>query len=113
MARLLIVKPETSFHTLFHAVLAQAGYVAIEAANSYERRPAADVVCLADGRRDRRAPARARLLIVEAAAQFHAFFCEVLAQAGYVVTEAVNSDTVQSDAGRAADMLELRYVVVY
>ena len=30
MARLLIVKPETSLHTLFHAVLAQAGYVATE-----------------------------------------------------------------------------------
>ena len=43
MARLLIVKPEASFHTLFHAVLAQAGYVAIEAANGYEGRPVADV----------------------------------------------------------------------
>ena len=45
MARLLIVKPETSFHTLF-----QAGYVAIEAANSYEGQPAADVAGLVDGR---------------------------------------------------------------
>ena len=54
MARLLIVKPETFFHTLFHTVLAQAGYVAIEAANSYEGQPAADVACLADGRMDLR-----------------------------------------------------------
>jgi hypothetical protein len=113
MARLLIVKPETSFHTLFHIVLAQAGYVAIEAANSYEGRPAVDVVCLADGRRDRQAPRRACLLIVEAAAQFHAFFCEVLAQAGYVVTEAVNSDAGRPAAGLADAMRALRYVVVY
>jgi hypothetical protein len=111
MARLLIVKPAASFYTLFHIVLAQAGYVAIEAANSYEGRPAADVACLADGRRERRAPTRARLLIVEAAAQFHAFFCEVLAQEGYLVTEAVHRE-----AGLAADLEDvmrvLRYVVV-
>jgi hypothetical protein len=108
MARLLIVKPEVSFHTLFHTVLAQAGYVAIEAANSYEGRPAADMVCLADGRRERRAPTRARLLIVEAATQFHAFFCEVLAQEGYLVTEAVHRA-----AGLADGRMGLRYLVVY
>src|SRR5262245_45539091 len=73
MARLLIIKPEAYFHTLCHTVLTQAGYVAIEAANTYEGRPAADVVCLADGRLDRRAPARARLLIVDAETQFHTF----------------------------------------
>ena len=38
MARLLIVEPEADFHTLFDAALAQAGYVAVEAANSYEGR---------------------------------------------------------------------------
>jgi hypothetical protein len=116
MARLLIVKPAASFHILFHAGLAQAGYVAIEAANSYEGRPAADVVCLGDGRRDRRTPARARLLIVEAAAQFHALFCEVLAQEGYVVTEAVHraAGLAAADAaGRADGRMGLRYLVVY
>ncbi len=50
MARLLIVKPATAFHTLFHAGLAQAGDVVIEAAHSYEGQPAADAVDLADGR---------------------------------------------------------------
>jgi len=54
MARYLIVKPEASFHTLFHAALALAGYVAIDATNSYEGRPAADVACLADSRMDLR-----------------------------------------------------------
>src|SRR5438552_11607968 len=86
MARLLIVQPEPSFHALFRIVLAQAGYVAIEAANSYEGQPAADVAGLTEGKLTRRAPARASLLIVEATAQFHAFFCEVLAQDGYIVT---------------------------
>jgi hypothetical protein len=111
MAHLLIVKPEVSFHTLFHAALAQAGYIAIEAANSYEGQPAADVVCLGDGRRARRTPAPARLLIVEAA-QFHAFFCEVLAQEGYLVTEAV-SRAAGLAANRVDGMRALRYVVVY
>jgi len=46
--------PEASFHTLFQVVLAQAGCTAIEAVNSYEGRPTADVVCLADGRMDLR-----------------------------------------------------------
>ena len=50
MARLLIVAPEADFHTLFADVLAQAGYVAVEAANSYEGRPAADAARRADGR---------------------------------------------------------------
>jgi len=50
MARLLIVKPATAFHTLFHAGLAQAGDVAIEAAHSYEGQPAADTAGLANGR---------------------------------------------------------------
>src|SRR2546427_4556658 len=90
MARLLIVQPEPSFHTLFRSVLAQAGDVAIEAANSYEGQPAADVACLTDGKLTRRAPAPARRLIVEAAAQFHAFFCEGLAQEGYGVTEGIH-----------------------
>ena len=54
MARLLIVQPEPSFHTLFRIVLAQAGYVAIEAANSYEGQPAADTAGLADSRIGRR-----------------------------------------------------------
>jgi hypothetical protein len=115
MARLLIVKPEAYFYTIFHAVLAQAGYVAIEAANSYEGRPAADVVCLADGRLDRRAPAPARLLIVEAAAQFHDIFCEVLIQEDYVVTEAVSRSAglaVTDAAGLADGRLGLRYLVV-
>jgi len=105
MARLLIVKPEEDFHALLHAVLAQAGYVAVEAANSYEGRPAADAVCLADGR-------RARLLIVEAKAQFHAFFCEILTQEGYVVTEAVNRDAGLATHA-ASSRLYLRYLVVY
>ena len=116
MARLLIAKPEVSFHTLFHAVLAQAGYVAIEAANSYEGRPAADVACLAGGRLGRRAPAQAPLLIVDAEAQFQAFFCEVLAQAGYLVTEAVSRSAglaVADAAGLADGRMDLRYLVVY
>ena len=54
MARLLIVQPEVSFHPLFHTVRAQAGYIAIAAANRYEGPPAADVAGLADGRRDLR-----------------------------------------------------------
>ena len=58
MARLLIVEPEADFHTLFDAALAQAGYVAVEAANSYEGPPAAEAVCLASVTRGRRAPGR-------------------------------------------------------
>jgi hypothetical protein len=116
MARLLIVKPEASFYTLFQVVRAQAGYVAIEAANSYEGRPSADMMCLADGRLDRRAPTRSRLLIVDAEAQFQAFFCEVLAQAGYLVTEAVSRSAglaVADAAGLADGRMDLRYLVVY
>ena len=47
MARLLIVEPEADFHALFDAALAQAGYVAVEAANSYEGRRRREAVCLA------------------------------------------------------------------
>ena len=53
MARLLIVEPEADFHTLFDAALAQAGYVAVEAANSYEGPPAADTARRAETRRPR------------------------------------------------------------
>ena len=115
MVGLLIVQPEPSFHTLFRIVLAQAGYVAIEAANSYEGQPAADVAGLTEGKLTRRAPARASLLIVEAAAQFHAFFCEVLAQEGYVVTEAVHREAglAADAAGLTDDRIDLRYLIVY
>ena len=110
MARLLIVEPEADFHTLFDAALAQAGYVAVEAANSYEGQPAADAVCLAAVTRNRRAPRQAPLLLVEAAAQFHAFFRDVLDQEGYVVTAAVHSAAGQSAAAVRRD---IRYLVVY
>jgi hypothetical protein len=110
MARLLIVEPEADFHTLFDAALAQAGYVAVEAANSYEGQPAADAVCLAAVTRNRRAPRRAPLLLVEAAAQFHAFFRDVLDQEGYVVTAAVHSAAGQPAAAVRRD---IRYLVVY
>ena len=109
MARLLIVEPEADFHTLFDAALAQAGYVAVEAANSYEG-PAAEAVCLAAVTRDRRAPGRAPLLLVEAAAQFHAFFRDVLVQEGYVVTAAVHSAAGQPAANVRRG---IRYLVVY
>ena len=109
MARLLIVEPEADFHTLFDAALAQAGYVAVEAANSYEG-PAAEAVCLASVTRGRRASGRPPLLLVEAAAQFHAFFRDVLVQEGYVVTAAVHSAAGQpaANVGRG-----IRYLVVY
>ena len=116
MARLLIVEPEDYFHTLFQAVLAQAGYVAVEAANSYEGQLAVDAVCRSDVMRDIRGPALAHLLIVKAEAQFHAFFCGVLAQEGYVVTEAVTSvaELAAVDAAGLADVRrDLRYLVVY
>jgi CheY-like chemotaxis protein len=110
MARLLIVEPEADFHALFDAALAQAGYVAVEAANSYEGQPAMDAVCRAAVTRGRRGPVRAPLLVVEAAAQFHAFFRDVLAQEGYVVTAAVHSAAGQT----AADVRRgIRYLVVY
>lgn len=116
MARLLIVEPEDYFHTLFQAVLAQTGYVAVEAANSYEGQLVVDAVCRSDVMRDIREPALAHLLIVEAEAQFHAFFCGVLAQEGYVVTEAVTSvaELAAVDAAGLADVRrDLRYLVVY
>ena len=106
MARLLIVEPEADFHTLFDAALAQAGYMAVEAANSYEGPPAADATGLATGTRARRAP----LLLVEAAAQFHAFFRDVLVQEGYVVTAAVHSAAGQPAANVRRG---IRYLVVY
>jgi hypothetical protein len=110
MARLLIVAPAADFHTLFDAALAQAGYVVVEAANSYEGPPAADAVGRATGPRARRGPGRAPLLLVEATAQFHAFFRDVLAQEGYVVTTAVPSVAGQT----AADVRRgIRYLVVY
>ena len=96
MARLLIVEPKGSFHALFAVALAQAGYIAIEAANSYEGWPAADVAYRADGWRSRRTSAS--LLLVEAAAQFHTFFRDILVQEGYVVTTAV--------ASRREDLIE-------
>ena len=110
MARLLIVEPEDDFHTLFQAVLAQAGYVAVEAANSYEGQLVVDAVCRSDLMRDIREHAPAYLLIVEAEAQFHAFFRDVLAQEGYVVTEAVTSVTELAAADVRRD---IRYLVVY
>ena len=116
MARLLIVEPEDDFHTLFQAVMAQAGYVAVEAANSYEGQLVVDAVCQSDVMRDIREPTLAHLLIVEAEAQFHAFFCGVLAQEGYVVTEAVTSvaELAAVDAAGLADVRrDLRYLVVY
>ena len=112
MARLLIVEPEDDFHTLFDAALAQAGYVAIEAANSYEGRPAA-AVCRADVTTDMREPSLADMLIVERERQFHAFFRDVLAQEGYVVTEAVTSyEGRPAAAGQADVRRDIRYVVV-
>ena len=57
MARLLIVEPEADFHALFDAALAQAGYVAVEAANSYEAGGGGSR-CLASVTRGRRAPGR-------------------------------------------------------
>jgi CheY-like chemotaxis protein len=116
MARLLIVEPEDDFHTLFQAVLAQAGYVTVEAANSYEGQLVVDTVCRSNVMRDIREPPLAHLLIVEAEAQFHAFFCGVLAQEGYVVTEAVTSvaELAVVDAAGLADVRrDLRYLVVY
>jgi DNA-binding response OmpR family regulator len=114
MARLLIVEPEDYFHTLFQAVLAQAGYVAVEAANSYEGQLVVDAVCRSDVMRDIREPALAHLLIVEAEAQFHAFFCGVLAQEGYVVTEASAAELAAADAAGLEDVRrDLRYLVVY
>ncbi len=116
MVRRLIVEPEDDFHTLFGAALAQAGYVAIEAANSYEGLPVADAVCRAAVRRAKRAPTRARLLIVEPAAQFHAFFRAVLVQEGYVVTAAVPhaAGRLAADAAGQADVWrDIRYLVVY
>ena len=110
MARLLIVEPEADFHTLFDAALAQAGYVAVEAANSYEGPPAAEAVCLASVTRGRRASGRPPLLLVEAAAQFHAFFRDVLVQEGYVVTAAVHSAAGQPAANVRRG---IRYLVVY
>jgi DNA-binding response OmpR family regulator len=112
MARLLIVEPEADFHTFFDAALAQAGYVALEAANSYAGRPSADTVCVADGTRDRREPVRARLLMVEAEAQFHPFFCDVLAYKGYVVTVAVTSDAGRP-AADTADQVDVRRDIRY
>jgi len=91
MARLLIVGPEDYFHTLFQAALAQAGYAAVEAANSYEGLSAADAACLADGTMELGEPERARLLLVEAEAQFLVFFRDVLEQEGYVVSQTVYS----------------------
>jgi hypothetical protein len=116
MARLLVVGPEDYFHTLFQAVLAQAGYVAVEAANSYEGQLVVDAVCRSDVMRDIREPTLAPLLIVEAEAQFHAFFCGVLAQEGYAVTEAVTSvaELAAADAAGLEDVRRnLRYLVVY
>ena len=110
MARLLIVEPEADFHTLFQAVLAQAGYVAVEAANSYEGQLGVDAVCRSDVMRAIREPALAHLLLVEAEAQFHAFFCGVLAQEGYVVTEAVTS---AAELAAADVRRDIRYLVVY
>ena len=52
MARLLIVAPEDDFHTLFDDVLAQAGYVAVEAVPSAAGLAAADAAGQADGRWD-------------------------------------------------------------
>jgi DNA-binding response OmpR family regulator len=115
MARLLIVAPEVAFHTLLDAALAQAGYVAVEAANSYEGWPAADVAYRAAGRRPPRAPARARLLLVDAAAQFDTFFRDVLAQEGYVVTTAVHRTAgwPAANAAARASRQDFRYLVVY
>lgn len=106
MARLLIVAPEADFHSLFAAALAQAGYVAVEAANSYEGPPAADTARRAETRRAR----RAHLLLVEATAQFDAFFRDVLAQEGYVVTAVVHRSAEQPATDVRRD---IRYLVVY
>ena len=110
MARLLIVAPAADFHTLFDAALAQAGYVVVEAANSYEGPPAADAARRAGTRRSRRAPGGAPLLLVEATAQFDAFFRDILAQEGYVVTEAVYSSAEHPTADVRRD---IRYLVIY
>ena len=115
MARLLIVAPEDDFHTLFDDVLAQAGYVAVAAANSYEGRPAADAAYRADTTRALRAPALGRLLLVEPAAQFLAFFRDVLAQTGYVALAAVPSAAglaAADAAGRADGRRDIRYLVI-
>jgi len=48
-------------------------------------------------------------------AQFHAFFCEILSQGGYLVTEAVNRDAglaVVDVVGLADGRMDLRYLVV-
>ena len=109
MARLLIVEPEADFHTLFDAALAQAGYVAVEAANSYEGHGGGSGV--PGVRHTGSAGVRAApLLLVEAAAQFHAFFRDVLVQEGYVVTAAVHSAAGQPAANVRRD---IRYLVVY
>jgi hypothetical protein len=116
MARLFIVAPADDFHTLFDDVLAQAGYIAVEAANSYEGRPTANMVCRADGPRALPAPALRRLLLVEPAAQFLAFFRDVLAQAGYVALEAVPSEAgraAANAAGRAGGRWDIRYLVIF
>jgi hypothetical protein len=110
MARLLIVTPEADFRPLFAAAMAQAGYVAVEAANSYEGQPAADTARRAETRRPRRAPGRAHLLLVEATAQFDAFFRDVLAQEGYVVTAAVQRSAEPLAADAPPD---IRYLVIY
>ena len=110
MARLLIVAPEADFHSLFAAALAQAGYVAVEAANSYEGPPAADTARRAETRRVRRTSRRAHLLLVEATAQFDAFFRDVLAQEGYVVTAVVHRSAEQPATDVRRD---IRYLVVY
>jgi hypothetical protein len=110
MARLLIVAPEADFHSIFAAALAQAGYVAVEAANSYEGSPVADVARRAGVRRSRRTLRPAPLLLVEATGQFDAFFRDILVQEGYVVTEAVHSSAEHSAGDVGGD---IRYLVVY
>ena len=54
MARLLIVKPEASFYTLFQVVRAQAGYLVTEAVSRSAGLAVADAAGLADGRMDLR-----------------------------------------------------------
>ena len=110
MARLLIVAPEADFHPLFAAALAQAGYVAVEAANSYEGGPTADAARRTETRRPRRGPGRADLLLVEATAQFDAFFRDVLAQEGYRVTAVGPRSAEHPTADVRRD---IRYLVVY
>jgi DNA-binding response OmpR family regulator len=116
MARLLIVEPEAYVRALLDDALAQAGFVAVEAANRYEGLPAGEAACLADGLRDLWGPARARLLLVEAEAQFLTFFQAVLEQEGYVVTTTVPSAVglPAVDTACLADvMLDIQYLVIY